>query len=276
MDVKWIIEDDAFPEDTQPTIDALKSNNIDYQVVKYLPFHNINFVDLDYQKEDCVIFYGSLITAQKLRKQSRWIPGVYYNKDSYDCINYYARLGKHLLNRNYVMLPFGELKRRKEFLYDAVGEDRTVFIRPNRGDKLFTGQLVYKEYFEEDISRFGYNNIAIDEIVVVSKPYNLLYEWRLVVADNKIITGSQYRENNRVSSSERVPEEVIEFANDIVKLYNPNDRVWILDICQEKNKTYHIMEVGCFSCAGLYYCDRDIIVKEVSRIALEEWKSFQE
>jgi hypothetical protein len=35
------------------------------------------------------------------------------------------------------------------------------------------------------------------------------------------------------------------------------------------------MEIGCFSCAGLYECDKDVIIEEVSRVAIKEWQEYQ-
>lgn len=270
MKVTWAIESECFPDDACKLIAALDKAGIEYKILKRFG-EDKNFIN----REDCVIYYGSLETAKYLRKIAKWIPGVYYNIDAFKCTNYYPALGDLLLNSEYIMMPFGELIRRKEFIYDTLGKDRTVFIRPNRGDKIFTGKLVYKEEFEKDINIFGFYNIDQEELVIISEPYNLRYEWRFVCVDHYIITGSQYRENGVVVYSPHYPLKALELAGEVAKRYSPDD-VWIIDICETKGGQFKVMEVGCFSCCGLYECDRDIIVSQVSRVALREWQNYNE
>ena len=271
MQAKWVIEDDAFPEDMTPLLDALKRQGIEYKTVQYQ--HSCDICLELYPGEDCVIFQGSLRLARQLRKKAKWIPGVYYNVPKYECIAYYAHLGKYLVNGNYIMLPFGELLRQKEFLFEHLSCDRAIFLRPSRGDKIFTGQIVYKEKYEDTIDRFGFGQIDPEEVVVVAEPRNIAAEWRFIVVDGKIITGSQYKENDRVAIAAGYPVEAFDLASRIVCEYN-HDQAFVVDICLTKSGIYALMEVGCFSCAGLYQCDRDVIVKSVSEAAVKEWQSY--
>jgi hypothetical protein len=57
--------------------------------------------------------------------------------------------------------------------------------------------------------------------------------------------------------------------------YNP-DRAWTLDICMTEHGNFYVLEVGCFSCAGLYAMNFETVVREISRIALEDWKEIYE
>ena len=172
------------------------------------------------------------------------------------------------------MLPFGELHRQKEFLFEHLSGDRAIFLRPNRGDKIFTGKVIYKEKYDTDIDNYGFGQIDPSEIVVAAEPINLQAEWRFVVVEGKVITGSQYRENERVAIDAGYPPEAFQFAEKIAKEYNP-DPCWVIDVCLTKSGIYALMEVGCFSCAGLYKCDRDIIATEVSKAAFAEWETYQ-
>jgi hypothetical protein len=271
-DVKWLIED-AFAEDTKPFIDAVEKFGFEYKRIKQKHYEIIDINDL-FPGESCVVFYGSLGLAKRIKREARWIPGVYYDVPKYNCVNYYAVLGKYLLNENYIMLPFGELTRQKEFLYDRLGMDRALFIRPNRGDKIFTGQLVLKENFDKDVEYFGFHTIDPFELVVVSEPRNIDAEWRFVVAEMKVIAGSQYRENERVAVDARYPKEALDLANEISSCYHP-ESTFVVDICRTKSGNYRLMEVGCFSCAGLYACNREAVVQSVSDIAVKEWESYQ-
>lgn len=273
MQVTWLIEHDAFPEETDTLLEALDAIGVKHKSLPTACYFEDSFCDL-IPHEDCVVFYGSLGFAKRFRRKAKWIPGVYYNVEAFNCTNYYAALGKYLLNGNYMMLPYGELIRRKEYLFEHLSCDRAIFIRPNRGDKIFTGKVVLKEEFEKDVEIFGFYDVAPEEIVVVAEPRNIACEWRFVVVENQVVAGSQYKENDIVGVSKEYPLEAFNLANEIAKQYNP-DIAWVIDIGLTKSGEYCLVEVGCFSCAGLYGCDRKVIAEEVSKVAWKEWESYQ-
>jgi len=273
MKTKWLVETTGIPEDIEPLFEALDNEGIEYKEIdrKFVFDHDVHEI---YGPDECVVFFGTLQLASIVRRKAKWIPGVYYNVESYNCDHYYPHFGDLLLNCDYIMLPFGELIRRKEFLYEHLGEDRSIFLRPNRGDKIFTGSLIHKEHFEKDVSCFGYNQINPHELIIAARPINLAKEWRFICVEGKIITGSAYKENNIVGSEYGYSEEAFDLATKATGMYNP-DIVWVIDIGLTKGGRYAIVEVGCFSCAGLYKCNREVIVREVSQAAWKEWKSYQ-
>ena len=179
------------------------------------------------------------------------------------------------------MLPYGELLRQKGFLYDKLGADGAIFIRPNRGNKIFTGTLVYRERFEKDIDIMGCYHVQPNELCVVCEPHNVKKEWRYLIVDGRVVTGSEYRPGLHectagisVHSDDyvayRVAEDIIENVE-----YCP-DRCWTLDICMTRQGSFYLLEVGCFSCAGLYVMDASRVVKAVSQAAVEDWKEIYE
>jgi len=271
MKPKWCIED-SFAEDMTPLLEAVKRQGFAYVLV---PAFDADKCLAAFPGEDCVIFCGCLNSAQYLRRKAKWIPGVYYNVKQYECVNYYGLLGKYLFNGNYIILPYGDLLRQKEFLYEKVGADRTVFIRPSRGDKTFTGGLVFKEHFDQRVERMAFGQMGHAELVVVAEPRNIQFEWRFVIVDGKVITGSQYKEGYTVASHASYPTGAFDLAAKVATVFNP-EPVWVCDVCQTVSDDYKVMEVGCFSCAGLYQCDRDKIVEAVSAAALREWESYRD
>jgi len=74
---------------------------------------------------------------------------------------------------------------------------------------------------------------------------------------------------------EGAPKESYDLAQSTADRYCP-DRVWVCDICQTRLKYYYVLEIGCFSCAGLYAADMDIVAKEVSNAAYNEYKEIME
>lgn len=263
--ITWIIED-CFSSDTEPLLDEVKRSG-DTLVIIDCPAYS-------YQEElrkipnDGVVFgYCSLGLAPFIRRQ--FYPGVFYSPTAYDCTQYYPVFGKYLLNSTYIMLSYGELVRQKEFLYDTLGQDGTIFVRPNSGGKVFTGELIYKEKFEEKISHLGYGEVKASELVIASEPRNLLHEWRLVVRGTEIVASSLYKRNHLHVTEEGCPEELKKYVvENILPLYSP-DPLWILDMC-ETSSGYYVLEIGCLSCAGLYDCNRKEVVRAIRETLLRE------
>jgi len=196
--------------------------------------------------------------------------------DAFDCTNYYPHFGSNLVNEEYIMLPWGELRRRRDWLFKKVGSSDAVFIRPNRGNKIFTGKVVHKEDWDKDLDLLGFYEVPDDELCVVAYPQNLGSEFRWVIVDGKVVSGCKYKTVSHPEIAEFTP--IKEFIQRIVDRaeFNP-ERVWIMDTCHTKEGHKHqVLEVGCFSCSGLYTCPVEPIVREVSRVALEEWKEYNE
>jgi hypothetical protein len=272
MKTQWLLEHDIFPADTEPLVKALKRQNVPYKFAS-----QENYFDRDYffwyGLDDCVVFVGSLQMAKYIRRHATWIPGVYCDFPKYRCVAYYSALGEHLHNSDYTILPFAELLRNQDQLYEHFGIDRTIFVRPDRGDKIFTGKIVYKEDFIKDVDMFGMGGPEPDDLVVISTPKVIDAEWRFVVVDKKVITGSQYKKDGVLwESRKNIPQGALELAGEVASKYEP-DRAWVVDICyHEFSDTYRLMEIGGLSCAGLYDCDRDKVVEAVNIAAIDEFK----
>jgi len=270
MNIKWLLEKDVFSEDLQPLKNEINKQGFEYKEIEYIPFQGGKYDNM-FDNNDCVIFYGSLNLSRRLKKEQNFHPHIYSTLENYECTKYYAYFGKYLLNQNYVMLPYSELKRRKEWLFKTIGQDGSIFVRPSSGEKIFTGQLVTIDTFDKDYELLGFYDVPKHAVVVVSEPRNIMKENRLVIAEDKIVSGSLYSDRTTNLKYTGYSEDVEKLANYILEEteYRP-DLVWTMDFCETKGGNLYLLEIGGFSCAGLYECDMEPIVREVSRIAWEE------
>lgn len=280
MQVHWLFETDVFEENLDSLKQAVRAQGMDFKTWDetawgVFPTEGAdNRILQTFPEDACVVFYGSLQTARRLQQKAKWIPGVYANLPKFECAHYYAYLGKYLLNNNYIMLPFAELNRRKKWLLNTVGADSCVFVRPSSGYKIFTGQVITEATWEKDVELLGFYNVSPDRIVVVSEPRNIRREWRLVIVEKQVVAGSLYREDKNLVSSATVPEKVLDFAQEIASGEFQPDRAWTMDIC-EVCEGLRLLEIGSFSCAGLYACQPEVVVKAVSDAALREWEEYK-
>lgn len=233
-----------------------------------------------FKPDDCVVYRGSLEFGAQVKRETPWVPGVYCDMDKYDCTYYYPRFKKEFLfNRHYIMVPYGDLMQREEELYELMGNLDCIFIRPNRGNKIFTGKMIERRFFAKDVEFLGFYNVEPEELCVVCEPRNVQSEWRFIVVDNKIITGSKYRDvnNNIIEEPVECGDLEMEVASAFLARgeYQP-ERVWVLDMCRAAGLyTPKVLEVNSFSCSGLYGCNIEKIVREVSRVAKEEWDEYR-
>lgn len=278
MKTKWLLETTVFEQNADnKIIELLEQKGAECKLAHGA--HEIwgakTYLDL-FGPRECVVVRGSIEFCGQVARESQWVPGVYMTMKNYDCTNYYPVFGDKLLNEDYIMLPYGELSRRKDWLFETLGEKDTLFIRPNRGNKIFKGQLIYREKYERDLRQLGFYDVEPQELCVVARPQNLISEVRCVVVDGKVITGSKYIEDGKlVPNAGPVDFGWLCLAQSCVDAvsYRP-DRAWCIDLCQTKDGRIRILEVGAFSCAGLYGCDIETIIDAVSFTAEQEWMEY--
>jgi len=107
----------------------------------------------------------------------------------------------------------------------------------------------------------------------VSTPKNILWEGRFIVDGTNIIAHPTYQFGGLVTKIPSVPKESLAFCKTLLTVDYKPDRLYCLDICQGKDKEYYLMELTSFSCAGWYAMNKMDIVREVSKIAIAEYKS---
>ena len=292
MKPNWLIEKGLFLDTEENLMNELKSQNIDFKTLSYVPFddNQIDRIKNLFPENACVIFYGSLNFGRKLKKLP-WIPGVYLNEKGFECTSYYPIFGSELLHSDYSMMPFGDLIRKKDYLFNQFGKE--LFIRPNSGLKEFTGTVLMEHNFEDGIKVAGIYNVEPNLLVIVSEAKKLLKEWRFVIVKQKSVSGSLYRDwtigpetlypdtttkdiillNSKSVHELCTDDKAFEYAEKVSKLYDP-DNCWTLDIALTDDNEYKVIEIGCFSCAGMYGNDLNKVVSAVNEAAIEEYKEY--
>ena len=289
MKPTWIIEH-VFADDCERLINSLQKTNTDYCVVSD-PIYEGKWKL--YPPEQCVITYGSIQFGYLVHREAQWIPGHYCTSEHYRCSVYYNVFGDLLLNYNYFMLPFSELLSKEKLIYGTMGIDDTVFIRPDSGNKTFTGKAVYRSEFEKDYDIFSMYEPRPEDMCLISEPRNITHEWRFFVVDNEIVSGSLYKPDHKtiecsantkwrgITKQDNLALDLAKRAVKKVPTYPKQndfdayiwwpDPAWCIDICRTKHDNYYVLEIGSFSSAGLYHTDTDLLVPAVNAVALKEY-----
>ena len=262
--MKWIIEKDIFEENLEDLIYEITSRNLDVEIIKYVPFNSGKYKNYN---SDC-FFYGSIELAKQLRMETNCT--IYYTPDIYNCDNYYKHFEGNLLNEPYEYIEYKDLDLKKDYIFKKYHNHKynCIFIRPNSGDKIFTGSVICRNLFEDDIKFLNrYNTINPYDKVLVSKYQKIIKEFRFVIHNRKVITGSLYKKGNNLIHKEIIEnEDVWKYVQNLLDNLGDlkTDDFWTIDICETNLNELKVLEIGCFSCAGLYDCNLGKIVEEMS------------
>lgn len=277
MQVKWVFEKDAYDDgNTELMIDYLKSKNIDYQVVPYVMFGRDDHIEWKFGREECVIAYGTIGFSQFVQHKKCWYPGVWTDWHKLKCSTYLSHLGNFSVQQDYVFLPIAEIYRRWEELWERFQFDGHVFIRPDENDKRFHGEKISGENKEKWYKYARFYDAPPESLAMISRPSRLTAEWRFIIANKKVVTGSLYKADGRTGVS-RIDADwdfdhgAIEFAEKVAAIWEPAP-IYTLDVCYTENGEYKLMEIGSLNCCGLYKCDVSAIINAANEIAITEWR----
>jgi hypothetical protein len=184
------------------------------------------------------------------------------------------------------MMGLNDVIRNKEKIFSYFDKYNhghgKIFIRPSDGFKSFAGQLLSYDNFEQEFSVLtqSYGGINMDSIVLISGLKNILEEYRFVIVNGKVISGTTYFDSENVGTLNPhynkicTDENAIKFVNDVVKLYQP-DKAFTIDVCKSDGE-YKLLEIGSFNCASMYGNDYDKIVNSINELAINEYNDLFE
>lgn len=276
MKVNWILELVGIYPNIFLLRDEIIRQGHNVQLIEYTRLKDDEYWNF-YPPESCILFYGSLQTMRQIQLKQPWIPGTFCTVKNFDCTTYYNHLGAFLVNQNYIMLPAKEVVRLKSFIKQLFGS--YVFIRPNSCMKAFIGKTVEIDNITEN----DFDN-CLDSLVILSSAKAIQTEYRCIVADTKVIAATIYKHNKQdtelpVDIKDDSFQPFLNYANKVAACWQP-DRIYALDLAEyylgvEQTKSHiGLMELNSFTCSGLYKCDLESIVREASRIAIEEWQDI--
>jgi len=248
---------------------ALEKCSVDYLMVRVnndnslsvidketkIPLNNSEKVLQEFILKEKVMVYGSK-TFAKIAKDMELEPGSFMN-DNFEFEVFKRELGNELLNNEIVI---GELST----LYPISEE---FFIRPTGNTKLFTGMTITKEEFwgwqeRENIEGSPY----IGQSLMISPIQRIKAEYRFFVVNQKVITGSSYKVDDKINSSRKPTAEIIGYAEQIVDKF-PLAKAFVIDIA-ETEKGLKVVEYNNINTSGLYGCDEVAFVRAINELDL--------
>lgn len=151
----------------------------------------------------------------------------------------------------------------KNNIEHTFGKWQEKFLRPDDNEKSFDGEMVAKEklqsWYEDTYKYNGNTKITC----WCFRPRKIYQEWRVIVANGRFVTASQYRLNGSVELENGCPKAIEDFSEELAKIYSP-EPVFCLDIAKT-DKGLKLVEIGSIHTCGLYECDLEPIVDVVEK-----------
>jgi|JI10StandDraft_1071094.scaffolds.fasta_scaffold83122_4 hypothetical protein len=236
----WLIEDSVFPRAEEKALrDALQILSIDHKVFSHseLPSSPVDSGGIDIPR-------GSSWWISQLALESTWPVSVWGTLQDFSYSHYADRFGELMLNYPFTKLSFHEFCWRGLDGITAVG---SLFIRPDDGFKTFEGRVVAVADFDDWVTSNHLLQVRGSAQVIAAVPKEIRAEWRLVILDGKIVTGSQYRP----TQSSEVPPAVITFAENAHRSAGPPCRCYVMDVA-ESSEGLRVIEIGALNCSAFY------------------------
>jgi hypothetical protein len=234
---------------------------------KYIPFSLEPDPNIPFSKGSCVVTHGTVQFCRQINKKygMDWCPGTYFNKNVKSFSLFASHFGDLMLNDDFYVIPYSEFVRRR------LKYGQSVFIKPDSGMKEFTGKVIHYDNFDDEINSMNQIEIVDSEsLCVIATPKEIEAEFRYVIVDGKVVTGSEYRWDDVLDVRADTLPICDELAKHVAKMNWQADIAYILDIAYSEKKA-KIIELNAFSSSGLYAGNTYKIVEAVSNAALKEY-----
>jgi hypothetical protein len=273
MKVKILLDQHIIDHGVQPDLaEIVKSLGYEVVVAQRDPSRTVPANPV-FNNGDCVIMYGSTAFLEQYQKNRDFHPGAYYSSTAFKCSNYMPHIELSLLaNPDYLMLPYGDFKRRYQQFFDYFGTE-TLFVRPDSGGKVFAGQVIKRatiDFHLETLDKL--TGASSSTMILISKAKNISREYRFFIVGGKIITGSMYMRRGKPYVSRELDADCIKVAGQIAAAPFQIDRAYCCDVGIVDGKP-KVIELNSFSAAGLYASD---VEKLFSAVAIESMLDYQE
>lgn len=192
-----------------------------------------------------------------LRSDNPHNPILYYSASHYNVSYWLSRMDSNIsvLNRKSIFLPYSLLlNSSEEVICSVANQEKEVFIKPDAGNKTFTGFTVkYDDQFKANIeNQLMFSQPELETLCVVSAKENLTsLEWRVWIGERKIIASSPYSwEEDPIFIN--LPQEVLKEAEKMTQNSWQPDYAYVADFGINLQGQVKLIEINAISTSGIY------------------------
>lgn len=284
-DVLWVIETSMLKGTLSETLPTVISElgyqcltidgKVDEESLRSSP---IGWVDEGYGP---IVAYGSHNFIKIIHFNFPWYPGSYPEDEMTMAkrldYSYYSTLiqSDKLLNDEFVYVSVDKLIENPSKFFKLF-QEKQLFIKDNCGFKRFTAKLCKEDEVEHLLTySLGSKELDKRDLVILSRPKEILGEHRFFIVNRKVVTQSTYKWKDAVDVRRDVPQVALNFARQVAKDLADFQGCYTLDVATTgdslRNCVPKVLELNSFSCAGFYACDPEKLVEAVSIQAAKDY-----
>lgn len=232
-----------------------------------IPIHLERDVPATRLPEGEMVFHGSIQKAEEILLDRPDLQKyVWYDKVAFAYSNY-TPLIQHLLLNQPISVSLERLKQDKWEVYQKLAVDTKIFVRPDAGNKTFTGRLLDLQDFDKFWANKAMSTAKDTDIIQVSKPQEILGEWRFIVdSREEILAVSSYIYQGNRTEIPSAPTGATKLCKLAVATGLKLGPMFTIDIAQTKAGSFGILECNAFSTADLYACKVERIISRAEEI----------
>lgn len=180
-----------------------------------------------------------------LRTTSPGEPWLYYNHKDYLVSSWLSRINIKCLNDDFLFIPYALISEKK---IEHLGS--RFFIRPNSGNKLFTGFDFSS--MKELRDNLDYFQLMPDDMCCISSYKKIQpVEYRFWICDGEIIARAPYSWDDSIINME-IPQNVLSLAQCLAQKRSLPQECYVADFAVDMNGEASLIEINSFSTSGFY------------------------
>lgn len=260
MKISWFLHKAIFDSRIDEMVDLIHARGDEAIVL------DGRFINLPEPTINPTVGIVTLQVARRIHNDRRFSPGVFWKPLVFDQLSYLPYFGKWMLNDDIIYLPWAEFKRRGPKWLMNIAVNDAVFIRPNSGWKIFTGQTIGLSKFNEDCHALDSTTSVVAETIIgVCRPKSIdnQIEWRFWLGRDGVFSYSAYSWDDGVNLIDP-PSIVLTLASEIATYCSDEinwtpDRLFVCDFCLSDGLP-KLIEINSASCSGIYNADLNKII----------------
>ena len=166
---------------------------------------------------------------------------------------------------------FLTLREAPERLAD---EARNWFVRPVEDTKEIAGRVrssaeivqMAEKVLALDETDIPNGSLRHDTRLMLSKPVEILQEWRVWIVEGRIVTFSLYKEGVRVVYRPEIDDDALLFCRTLADANPDYSPAYVMDVCRTENGL-RLLETNCVNAAGSYAADLQKLAASIDALS---------
>lgn len=266
----WVVQSNMFSEPAfEDLMIQLERQQVQYAMTKVIPFSH----EMEPKVEPPpgpVYVCGSLSMAHVADREG-WKPGYFHVPDyNFVC----SLLGEeHMLNYPNTQVTVRDLANLTTWYPN---EAQRFFVRPAKDTKSFAGGVMQRHKLLRWVKKVvalegdsSFTTLTGDDQIILAPVKEIWAEYRFFVIDGAVVTGSLYKQANKVLYSNMMDDDITAFVQRIVDGAIGMPRAYALDVAVTPDGL-RVIETNSINSSGFYACDMGKYVHAINSMEFGE------